>query len=165
MSKVVKFVGSVMAGMGTLFSVIGVMNALDTRSFIDSSIQTQGTVIDVVRRSSRDSDGHISSAYYPVVKFTSASGEETIFESNTGTNPPSYSRGQSINILYNPQQPNAARENSWFTLWGFPAIFGGIGSIFVVIGGALFLVKIPVQQQVNFDFDAHFHDDNFGNDF
>ncbi|MBD2355591.1 DUF3592 domain-containing protein [Tolypothrix sp. FACHB-123] len=165
MSKVTKFIGSVMAGMGTLFTVIGVVNGLDTRSFVNSSIQTQGTVIDVVRRSSRDSDGDISYAYYPVIKFTPASGEETIFESTTGTNPPSYSRGQSINILYNPQQPNSARENSWFTLWGFPAIFTGIGSIFVVIGGALFLVKLPVQQQVNFDFDAHFHDDSFGKDF
>ncbi|BAY63050.1 hypothetical protein NIES22_31270 [Calothrix brevissima NIES-22] len=165
MSKVVKFIGSVMAGMGTLCSVIGVVDALNTRSFMASSIQTQGTVVDVVRRSSRDNKGRISYFYYPVVKFTPASGEETIFESDTGSNPPSYSQGQSINILYNPQQPNAARENSWFTLWGFPAIFTGIGSIFVVVGGALLLVKIPEQQQVNFDFDAHFHDDSFGKDF
>ena len=162
MSKVTKIVGSVFAGVGTLFTVIGVVNALDTRSFVTTAIPAQGTVIDVVRRSSSDSDGDVSYAYYPVIKFTPSSGAANIFESNTGSNPPSFSKGQTVEVLYNPQQPNSARINSWFSLWGFPAIFIGVGSVFAVIGGVLIVVKPPLKQQVKFNFDAHFNDDNFG---
>jgi hypothetical protein len=164
MSNFTKLVGSVMAGMGTLFTVIGVVNGLNTRSFVATATPAQGTVIDLVRRSSTDSDGDVSYAYYPVVKFTPSSGQSTIFESNTGSNPPGFSKGQLVDILYNPQKPNSAMINSWFSLWGFPAIFTGIGSIFVVVGGVL-IVKPPFKQQVQVDFDAHLTSENFGKDF
>ncbi len=50
------------------------------RSFVTSAIPAQGTIIDLVQRSSTDRKGHWYYAYYPVIEFTARSGEATVFE-------------------------------------------------------------------------------------
>jgi Protein of unknown function (DUF3592) len=127
--------GSIFAGVGSIFVISGLFIALNTRSFVGKGISTQGTVIDVVRHTSRDSNGRSSTTYYPVVKFTPSSGEPVIFEANSGSNPPTHRRGQKIDVLYNPQEPESATINSWLDLWFLPTMFMGMGSLFVVIGG------------------------------
>jgi hypothetical protein len=132
--------GSIFAGVGCIFAVTGIIIGLNTRSFVATAIPAQGTIIDLVLRSSTDSKGRSSSVYYPVVKFTPNSGEPTIFESNTGSQPPAFTKGQQVEVLYNLRKPNSAMINSWFELWFLPAIFTGMGLLFVLIGGAA-LVK------------------------
>lgn len=127
--------GSIFTGVGSIFVITGIIITVNTRNFVGKSISAQGTVIDLVRRTSRDSDGRSSTAYYPVIKFTASSGEPTEFEANSGSNPPAYTKDQQIEILYNPQEPQSATINSWFDLWFLPAMFTGMGSLFVVIGG------------------------------
>ncbi|MBD2441068.1 DUF3592 domain-containing protein [Nostoc sp. FACHB-110] len=127
--------GSIFAGVGSIFAISGIFIALNTHSFVAKGISTQGTVIDLVRHTSRDSNGRRSTAYYPVVKFTPNSGDPVTFEANSGSNPPAHQRGQQIDILYNPQEPEAATINSWFNFWFLPTMFIGMGSLFVVIGG------------------------------
>lgn len=78
-----------------------------------------------------------------MVKFAPSSGEQTIFKSNTGSNPPAFTKGQQVEVLYNPQKPNSAMINSWLELWFLPAIFTGMGSIFVLIGGVALVKSFP----------------------
>ncbi|OUL22547.1 DUF3592 domain-containing protein [Nostoc sp. 106C] len=139
-SKFFLVFGSIFAGIGSIFAVTGIIFVINTHSFVGTAESIKGTVIDLKRRSSTDSKGRASSAYYPVVKFTPSSGEPTVFESNTGSKPPAFSKGQQVEVLYNPQKPNSAMINSWLELWFLPAMFTGMGSIFVLIGGVA-LVK------------------------
>ncbi|MBU7582497.1 MAG: DUF3592 domain-containing protein [Nostoc sp. TH1S01] len=132
--------GSIFAGIGSIFVITGIIIGVNTRSFFGKSISTQGTVIDVVKHKSRDSNGRSSTNYYPVIEFTANSGKLVEFEANSGSNPPTYTQGQKVEILYNPQEPESAMINSSADLWVLPAIFTGLGSIFVVIGG-ISLVK------------------------
>ncbi|MBE9007382.1 DUF3592 domain-containing protein [Fortiea sp. LEGE XX443] len=127
--------GSIFAGIGSIFMITGIIIGVNTRNFIGKSISAQGTVIDLVRHTSRGSNGYSSTVYYPVIKFTASSGEPTEFEANSGSNPPAYTKGQQVEILYNPQQLKSATINSWFDLWFLPAMFTGMGSLFVIIGG------------------------------
>jgi len=127
--------GSIFAGVGSIFVISGIFIASNTHSFVGQGISTQGTVVDLVRHRSRDSQGRSSTTYYPVVKFTPSSGEPIIFEANSGSNPPAHRRGQQIEILYNPQAPEAAMINSWLDLWFLPTMFISMGSLFVLIGG------------------------------
>ncbi|MBD2596190.1 DUF3592 domain-containing protein [Nostoc spongiaeforme FACHB-130] len=127
--------GSIFAGIGSIFLITGIIIAIDTRSFSKNSIPAQGTVINVVKHKSRDSKGRSSTIYYPVIKFTANSGKVVEFEAGSGSNPPAYSPGQQVEILYNPQEPESAAIHSWFDLWFLPIMFIGMGSLFVVIGG------------------------------
>jgi len=73
--------GFIFGGIGSIFAVIGIIVRFNIRSFVTTSVITQGTVIDLSRR---------SSFYYPVVEFTPSSGDSTIFEANSGSNPPAF---------------------------------------------------------------------------
>ncbi|GAB1541887.1 hypothetical protein NUACC21_45600 [Scytonema sp. NUACC21] len=142
MSKILKLIGSVMGGVGTIFTVAGIVNGLNTRSFVSTAIPAQGTVVNLVRRLSTNSDGEVSELYYPMVRFTTKSGEERIFESNTGSYPPRFSLDQRLEVLYNPHNPTSVEINSFFSLWGVAIVFTSLGSIFLVIGGCLIIMPL-----------------------
>lgn len=119
-----------------VFSVIGIAMLVgasllynNTSDFLTRAVVAQGQVVDLVL--SRSSD---SASYYPVVVFRDASGRQVKFQSNTGSNPPSYARGERVEVLYEPGEPEAARINGFFSLWGAATIVGGLGLVFGLVG-------------------------------
>jgi hypothetical protein len=75
----------------------------------------------MIREESTSGTGYkrrTSSTYFPEIRFTSEDGVTVEFRGSSGSNPPSYHRGQSIDVLYNPSSPHDARINGWFELWG-----------------------------------------------
>ncbi|MHC0062451.1 DUF3592 domain-containing protein [Nostoc sp. UIC 10890] len=135
--------GSIFGGVGSIIAVTGIIIGLNTRSFVTSAIPAQGTIIDLVQRSSTDNKGRYSYVYYPVVKFTTSSGETTVFEANSGSNPPEFTKGQQVEILYSPEKPNSATINSWLSLWFLPIMFISLGSIFALVGGIVLVRSFP----------------------
>lgn len=105
-----------------------------TSGFLATAQTAQGTVIDLVP--SRSSD---STTYRPVVRFVTAEGRPIEFASSSGSNPPSYARGESVQVLYAPQTPEDAKINGYFALWGATTILGALGAVFFAIGGGIFL--------------------------
>lgn len=102
--------------------------AQQTQQFLQSAVKTKGEVIDLLR--SRSSD---STTYKPVVRFNTAEGQEIEWVSNVSSNPPSYQRGESVEILYSSAAPQDAKINSFFGLWGGSVIIGILGSVFFLI--------------------------------
>ncbi|MBX9256680.1 DUF3592 domain-containing protein [Desmonostoc muscorum CCALA 125] len=136
--------GSIFGGVGSIIAVTGIIIGMNTRSFVAAAIPAEGTVIELVQRlSSPDSKGRRSYIYYPVVQYTTRSGESTIFESNSGSSPPQFAKGQHVEILYTPDKPGSAMINSWLTLWFLPLMLTGLGSIFAVVGGVVLLKSFP----------------------
>ena len=119
-------------GAGML--VCAVMSYSSTVAFIERATEATGTVIDLER--SRSSD---STTYYPVVVFEDIRGREIEFRSRSGSNPPSFNRGERVSVFYEPSAPESARINSFFSLWGLPMILGGMGLVFGAIGGGMLL--------------------------
>ncbi|MBD2677496.1 MULTISPECIES: DUF3592 domain-containing protein [Nostoc] len=78
---------------------------------------------------------------------TTRSGESTVFESNAGTNPPQFAKGQQVKILYIPDKPNSATIDSWVSLWLSTLILTGLGSIFALVGGSILLKSFPALRQ------------------
>jgi hypothetical protein len=99
-----------------------------TRSFVDGVETAEGTVVELNRS---------SSTYRPVVRFRDRRGEEIEFMSSTGSNPPSYSRGERVEVLYLPSRPDQAQINGFFSLWLGPLILGFLGVVFLLIGGGI----------------------------
>jgi hypothetical protein len=58
-----------------------------------------------------------SGVYCPIIEFTTASGEIVRFESSYGTMPASHKVGQTVNVLYDPKNPNSAEIDSSISNW------------------------------------------------
>ena len=129
--RVLKYVLALI-GIGMLTGAFFVYQ--NTASFIASAAKTEGTVVDL--QLSRSSD---STTYRPVVRFATARGQTIEFVSSTGSNPPSYTRGERVEVLYHPDNPHHARINGWFSLWGGATILGGLGALFFAIGAGIVL--------------------------
>lgn len=123
-----------LVGMGMLLGTFFIYD--NTRSFLSSAVKAEGTVIELVR--SRSSD---STTYRPVVHF-SLNGQQLEFTSSSGSNPPGYSRGEKVEVLYTPTNPQDARINSFFSVWGSAVILGGLGAVFFLIGTGILLAGI-----------------------
>jgi len=132
--NILKYVFTVI-GAGMLFGAYALYSS--TSSFVDRAVETEGVVVDLIL--SRSSD---SRAYYPVVVFQDSNGREVEFQSNSGSNPASYSRGERISVLYETSAPESARINGFFSLWGGAIIVGGLGLVFGLIGSGMILVGV-----------------------
>ncbi|GAB1543201.1 hypothetical protein NUACC21_58750 [Scytonema sp. NUACC21] len=119
--------------IGVLFAAVGITTGLNHRSFVEQAVTTQGIVIDNLQDSTKS-----SSYYYPLVKFITRSGETIVFESKVGNTSPKYTKGEQVEVLYNPQKPNAAMINTWVNLWFSSVAFSCMGSAAIIFGGALF---------------------------
>jgi hypothetical protein len=125
-----------------IFSLVGVgmlvgafFSFQSTSTFLEAATAKPGVVTDLIR--SRSSD---SNAYYPLVRFEDDQGRLTEFLSSSGSNPPSYSRGERVSVLFIPGDAESARINGFFSLWGVTLIIAGLGGVFLMIGAGMFVV-------------------------
>lgn len=116
------FVGVVLISISTwLF--------LDSRQFVQEAEKASGTVIDFKERSSQD-----SYTYAPIVSYKTAANQTIEFVSSTSSNPPSHQAGETVDVLYIPNDPYDAEINSFFSLWGISLVFLSLGLIFLTLG-------------------------------
>jgi len=123
-------------GIGLALLVGAIAWWFNTRNFIARAAKASGTVVELVEV--RDSDGG-SSTYKPVVNFTATNGTTISFASSYSSRPPAYSVGETVEVLYAPDDPNDARIDGFGSLWLGPVILGGIGMVFSAIGGGLWI--------------------------
>jgi len=121
--------GLVFGGVGTLLVALALFFFIRTRIFINNSQQTQGTITQMVY--SHDSE---SSGYTPVFRFRTFQGQEVEVSGNLRTNPPQFQVGQTIDVLYDPENPQKARIKKWMNLYFVPALLGFLGLVFGCIG-------------------------------
>jgi hypothetical protein len=65
----------------------------------------------------------------PVVEFTVPSGETLRFTSEFGSRPAGHQVGQSVNVRYDPSEPQKAEIESKMTLWLAPLILAFMAMI------------------------------------
>jgi len=130
-----KFVFGLFAVIGLGASIAAWLMFESRQAFLATAQPAEGTVVelDLVRSSSGSGSGS-SYSYYPIVRFRTAGGEEIQFRGRVGSNPPSYRRGERIGVLYDPQTPELAEIDGFFSLWGGVLILGLIGLVFAAVG-------------------------------
>lgn len=131
----------ILVGMGLLIGAF--LSYDDTNSFLEGAIRADGVIVKNLERKDVDTKSHRKSVtYFPVIHFVTPKGERIEFNSLVGSNPPRYSVGQRISVLYLPDNPYEARINDSFSIWGFTAIVGAIGGAFFIFGIAFaFMIK------------------------
>ncbi|HEX9807847.1 MAG TPA: DUF3592 domain-containing protein [Alteraurantiacibacter sp.] len=133
MGKVLVWMGAIFTPIGLLFAGIGGWFFAADQELAGSGLRTPGRVIEVV--GSRDSDG--DTVYRPVVEFVGADGQRHIFTGSVGSNPPSHSVGEQVEVIYAPGNPGDALLDSFTERYLFPLVFGGMGALFATIGAGM----------------------------
>ena len=98
------------------FCLWGVYAATVAYRLETTGIVTTGTV---TRMEESTTNG--SSTYSPVVEFT-ANGQTYTFESNNSSYPPEYEVGETVNVRYDPADPNTAQIDKYTERWLMPVL-------------------------------------------
>jgi hypothetical protein len=130
--KALTIIKYVFAALGSALLVGAFVWYQSTKSFVAEAQRTEGSVVELVPSGSGN-----SVTYRPVVRFTAPTGEAIEFTTASSSNPPGYAVGEKVGVLYAPSNPRAARIEGLLSLWGGPLIVGGLGVVFLAIGGGM----------------------------
>lgn len=119
--------------IGSIFSLIGAGFAWSSYSVVSVSQRAEGTVIRQIRNGRK-------SSVAPVVEFF-VEGQRYEFQSWLSTSPPQFDVGDKLSVLYDPRDPQRSRIESFVTLWLFPIVFGGIGTVMLVVSGSMLVLR------------------------
>ena len=123
--------------MGVAFAAVGVAWWQGTRSFVQTAERTEGTVVELLERqsTSRSSNGRRSTSisFSPVVEYTDHQGKQHKHYSTTSTNPPMYSVGDKVPMLFDPNRPAVAKIDHWVNLYLAPIVFTVLGAVFLLV--------------------------------
>jgi hypothetical protein len=122
-----------MALIGAGMLVVACCLYFNVRAFLGTAERAEGTVIALRRQHSSD-----STTFVPVVRFQLRT-RRVEFDSGAGSNPPRYTVGDKVAVLYQPANPYQAKIDSFFSLWEGPLILAGMGSVFFLIGAGIML--------------------------
>ncbi|MBN2414863.1 DUF3592 domain-containing protein [bacterium] len=140
MQKVFRIIGTVFFSIGLILLAVAFFIYNGTASFRRDALSAPGTVIDLTLERSSSSSGGSSSMYYPVVEYRTNDGETIRFRGGTGSNPPSFKRGQQVTVRYRPGEPYRAKIDSFGQMWLGVIITGSIGVPFFILGFVFLLI-------------------------
>jgi len=112
----------VLAGAGLVAG--GVYLGQDLNALVAGGERVAGRVIRLDRANPTSSDD----TYYPVIEFTTTSGERLEVRDRVGSNPPAYRAGDDVDVLYDPARPQQAMIDRGLWNWIAPAgcLLGGL---------------------------------------
>lgn len=123
----------ILCGMCVLFMLVGAVFAVCRWSYLKRAVTAKATITNLIERKSDDGD----KLYAPVYVFTDRQGQSVKIISSTASFPPPGEIGDTIEILYDPADPKHSIQNTFFEVWGFPAIAGGLGALYFIVFGAV----------------------------
>ena len=100
---------------------------------LERRVATTGIVVELTTQVTQR-----SSIFYPVVEFTTVTGEKIRFTSEFGSRPAEHKIGQSVNIRYEAADPQKAEIESTMNRWLVPLILGFM-SVIAGCMGVVFL--------------------------
>jgi hypothetical protein len=131
-------VAFVLLAVGLACAALAASLGARTWSFVGHATRTEGKV--VALDAHRSSGRRHRTTYRPVFEFKDSQGTTHHVTERVGSNPAAFDRGETVTVLYNPENPAEAHIKGFTTLWFGPTMAGGFGLVLFGIGGAV-LVK------------------------
>jgi hypothetical protein len=144
-------VGGIFLLVGIPFLIVAFFTYQSTTNFMRGALTTTGTITHcnwvTSTTTTRDSNGNThtttSTLCQPTVRFRTQEERPIEFVSNVSNS--SMHEGQQVQVSYHADQPENARLSSFGNLWVLPLVFGGLGSVFTLVGLLLlFFVLRPL---------------------
>lgn len=124
-------IAKLVIGLGCAAMVGALAATLHTWHFTRVAHRTDGAVIEMRTQTDKDS-GSVS--YAPTFRFQDASGIQHTVSSSFYSSPPEFHVGDAVTVLYRSDDPQTARIDSYWQVWGLPSLLGIIGSIQLPVG-------------------------------
>lgn len=118
-----------LAGLGAL--VCSGVTAVDSLRIVEGGITAQGEVVSLKRERG---SGRRGSPYHPVFRFTAQDGQVYQVKHNQGSNPPAWKKGEKVELIYLPDNPEKAVPNTFWGKYAVPFILAILGAGFTVLG-------------------------------
>jgi len=115
-------------GGGAVLSAIGIFFGVGSWRATSGALRTGGKVI-------RMTDGGA-----PVVRYQ-IGGQTFEVTGSVASDPPSYSVGEKVTVLYRPDRFGDGRIHSFTELWLFPVAFGGMGTLIALFGAGALMTR------------------------
>jgi len=125
----------VFGAVGLVLCAVAWLLHHNTATFIASASRTQGEVMRLlhVESSKRNESG----TWKPLVRFKAPSGEIIEFAPSSSSSPPAYEVGETVDVFFDPNDPQDAMLDGFFSLWGGATITGGLGLVFLLVAAGL----------------------------
>lgn len=131
----------------TLFMIIGIMllfkgyeHGIKSYKLERDSVSASGEIVKVIPYLSKKAGKSSAIQYFPDVKYTTASGQETTFRSQVTSRADHYKPGDKVRVLYKNDDPQDAVIGSFSALWAIAIIFGS-GGLLVMLFASWFFRK------------------------
>ena len=138
---IVSFVGLLFFLIGLALLVSAIFSILKTRRQIANSVKATGTVFNFGQITGKS--GYL---YCPQVVFADAAGQRIEFQSEIGSQPPAYTIGQQVPVIYQKNNSRQAEIDSLMSLWFTPGCTLAIAVVFTLLGPVLFVLGILVHR-------------------
>lgn len=119
---------------------IGSVIVWDRCQFVWKAVSTQGEIIDDGARQNQNTDGQWITSHAPKVRFVTAQERVIEFIGPVVENGRGYARGERVEVLYRPAEPETARIRAFDQLY---LVAGGL----FAIGGTFGLIALRVLLQ------------------
>ncbi len=129
--KTTQSVRRVFGLLGFIFLLAGVGLMVSSFIFKSNALEATATVVSIEKNYSDEG----SATYQPTFRFLDAEGSKHRAQTSMSSSGYNYKIGERVDILYDQRDPSNIRVDSWFSVWGFGAIF----AVFFGIFGASFL--------------------------
>ena len=124
-----QYIAGMMIGGGSICALIALVSLVVGWHFVRSAARADGRVIQMVERA-----GEHGKLYAPVFVFRDSSGVEHTVHSETASDPPQHQVGDTVRILYSPHNPQDAKTDRFFSLWGLPFVTGVLAAFYLPVG-------------------------------
>jgi len=130
-----KFVGAGFLVIGSLFLGIGIYYTYTRLDFLGRCSEAKAVVVYIYLEEGYDSETGSYTVAYPVFQFTDQRTDEQVTARSSVGGVGSYSVGQEVDILYNPENPTAdVLVKSFWDLWLPSVICLPVGSMLTIVG-------------------------------
>jgi hypothetical protein len=136
--RTAKVIGTLMVLAAVVAILVGTLCLIKTRQFLAKAAKADGKIVELERKDSGD-----GVTYSPVFSFTDTSSTQHTVRSSLSSNPPHYAIEEKVSVLYDPQDPQKARIDSFVNLYFVPLVMGIIGAMNLLVGLLLVFV-VPV---------------------
>ena len=120
--------------LGVGFVTLAVCRWRDWTAFRSHAVQANGHVIAHEARrelATTTPGGEMSRvSSFPIVQFRTPDGTTREFRSRLSSS----AVADEVSVLYLPNDPEDARVDHWFALWGWIAVLGGVGACLALAG-------------------------------
>lgn len=112
--------------LGSGLFALGIWELSHSRHLLRRGVRTRGTVTGIREEMSGE-----EKMYYPIIHFIDRDGAEQTVRFPSGSNWKEHRIGQQVPVLYLPDEPESAKIEGTFDLWGVPFVSFTMGSILV----------------------------------